>query len=199
MKKYLGVKLVHAEPMSMNNFSRICKGQDVSVDAPDRDGYKVVYGDGYTSWSPKEVFEKAYRESRDYDSILIDVNTNNGDWDYASGLNNVYTDDSGIVVNPGELVDFGKAIESLKKGKRISREGWNGKGLFVFKQVPANVGIQYVPNMQSLPQDVKDEFVKRGENLNYSNQMCIVKHDNTIDSWVPSSSDVFAEDWCILD
>ena len=96
-------------------------------------------------------------------------------------------------------MDFGKALNALKEGKRVARKGWNGKGLFVFKQVPANVGIQYVPNMQSLPQSVKDEFVKRGRNLNYSNQMCIVKSDNTIDSWVPSSSDAFAEDWIVLE
>ena len=98
-----------------------------------------------------------------------------------------------------ENLNFGQAIEALKQGKRVAREGWNGKGMFIFKQVPANVGIQYVPNMQSLPSEVKNEFVKRGNNLNYSNQMCIVKEDNTIDSWVASSSDTFAEDWIILD
>jgi hypothetical protein len=98
-----------------------------------------------------------------------------------------------------ENLNFGQAIEALKQGKRVARQGWNGKGMFVFKQVPANVGIQYVPNMQSLPQSVKDEFVKRGENLVYSNQMCIVKQDNTMDSWVASSSDIFAEDWIILE
>ena len=96
-------------------------------------------------------------------------------------------------------MNFGQAIEALKEGKKVAREGWNGKGMFVFKQVPANVGIQYVPNMQSLPQSVKEEFVKRGKSLNYSNQMCIVKSDNAIDSWVASSSDIFAEDWLILD
>jgi hypothetical protein len=96
-------------------------------------------------------------------------------------------------------MNFGQAIEALKEGKKVAREGWNGKGMFVFKQVSSNVGIQYVPNMQSLPQSVKDEFVKRGENLSYLNQMCIVKSDNTIDSWVASSSDTFAEDWQIVE
>jgi len=28
---------------------------------PDEDGYKVVYEDGYVSWSPKDVFEKYYK------------------------------------------------------------------------------------------------------------------------------------------
>ena len=27
------------------------------------------------------------------------------------------------------LVSFGKAIEALKEGKRVTRVGWNGKGL----------------------------------------------------------------------
>lgn len=45
MKNYIGVKIVKAEPMAKDG----------------KDGYKVVYPDGYVSWSPKEVFEKAYR------------------------------------------------------------------------------------------------------------------------------------------
>ena len=27
---------------------------------------------------------------------------------------------------------FGQAIEALKSGKRVSRKGWNGKGMFLF-------------------------------------------------------------------
>lgn len=42
MKTYIGTKLVKAELMEH--------------------GYKVVYENGYTSWSPKEVFEKSYLE-----------------------------------------------------------------------------------------------------------------------------------------
>jgi hypothetical protein len=33
--------------------------------------------------------------------------------------------------------NFGQAIEALKKGKRVAREGWNGKGMFLFL-LPAN-------------------------------------------------------------
>ena len=28
-------------------------------------------------------------------------------------------------------MDFGKALEALKAGKRVTRKGWNGKGLSV--------------------------------------------------------------------
>ena len=94
---------------------------------------------------------------------------------------------------------FTEIIEALNQGKRVAREGWNGKGMFVFKQVSNVVEIQYVPKMTSLPTEVKNEFVKRGKDIHYCNAMCIVKADNTIDSWVASSSDTFAEDWCVLD
>lgn len=46
MKNYIGVKIVKAEPKEKNGVP----------------GYAVKYPDGYVSWSPKEIFEKAYRE-----------------------------------------------------------------------------------------------------------------------------------------
>ena len=45
MQDYIGTKLVSAEPQSING----------------KEGYKVVYPDGYESWSPANVFEDAYR------------------------------------------------------------------------------------------------------------------------------------------
>ncbi len=101
---------------------------------------------------------------------------------------------------------FGEAIEALNQGKRIQREGWNGKGLFVFKQVPATIGKEIVPKMQSLPQSVKDEFERRFNDTSaqidaiyYDNQMAIVNSSNLINGWVASSSDTLATDWIILD
>ena len=31
-----------------------------------------------------------------------------------------------------KYLTFGEALEALKRGKRIAREGWNGKGMFLF-------------------------------------------------------------------
>ena len=37
------------------------------------DGYKVVYEDGYESWSPKDVFEKAYKVADTFlDRLIIE-------------------------------------------------------------------------------------------------------------------------------
>lgn len=105
----------------------------------------------------------------------------------------------GLITEKTTQLPFGHAIYALREGKRIQREGWNGKGLFVFMQVPATIEADIIPKMQSLPQSVKDEFTKRGGSITYQNQMAIVYPDNSIHGWIPSASDTLAEDWSILD
>ena len=95
-------------------------------------------------------------------------------------------------------MNFGKAIEALKEGKLVTRDGWNGKGMFVMKQIPAEIGLDIIPRMQSVQQSAKDILINRGTTIKYENQMLIIKLDGTADSWVASSSDIFAEDWVIL-
>lgn len=71
MKQYIGTKIIQAEPANRFWFEN---GEKLVVpdseDTPNRvreatageKGYKVVYPpDGYESWSPKDVFEAAYR------------------------------------------------------------------------------------------------------------------------------------------
>lgn len=96
-------------------------------------------------------------------------------------------------------MSFGDAIEVLKQGDAIRRNGWNGKGLFVIKQVPAHIESNIIPKMQSLPQSAKDLILKGKGFIDYTSQ-CLIYNENTgrADSWVPSISDVFAEDWEIV-
>ena len=58
MERYIGTKIILAEPMDEVTF----KGegwirQGLRPGASNRQGYKVQYDDGYISWSPKETFE----------------------------------------------------------------------------------------------------------------------------------------------
>ena len=102
MEKYIGTKMVKAEPAYrywMEDGEKVIVAHDEDkpqkiVDAVSReDGYKVCYPDGYVSWSPKDVFEAAYC--------------------------------------PTDGMNFGLAIEAAKMGKRIARKGWNGKNQYV--------------------------------------------------------------------
>ncbi len=65
MKAYIGTKIVEAEPQERR--SNLATGRVIEQ------GYKVVYEDGYESWSPKDVFERCYREVTDSEAELIGV------------------------------------------------------------------------------------------------------------------------------
>ena len=95
---------------------------------------------------------------------------------------------------------FGDAVELLKKGHALRRSGWNGKNLFVIKQVPAHIDSDIIPKMQSLPQSAKDLILNGKGFIDYTSQ-CLIYNGNTgrADSWVPSISDVFADDWEIVE
>ena len=98
-----------------------------------------------------------------------------------------------------EELSFGSAISALSNGLAVRRSGWNGKGLFVVKQIPAHITSDIIPKMQSLPQSAKDILMKReNPHIDYTNQMLIVNPDGRADSWVPSLSDVFADDWVVV-
>lgn len=95
-------------------------------------------------------------------------------------------------------MNFGQAIEELKNGKLLARSGWTGTGMFVVKQIPATIGLDIIPKMQSLSDSAKAYLIGRGQPISYTNQMLIVNAQGKADSWVPSSSDCFAEDWYIV-
>ena len=62
MKKYVGVKLIEAKPMTRGDYNKY-RGWVIPKDEnPNDEGYLVKYSDNYVSWSPKGVFDEAYRE-----------------------------------------------------------------------------------------------------------------------------------------
>lgn len=62
MKAYIGSKIIQAEPQA---------GPDGGPGTTPEAGYKVVYEDGYESWSPKAVFERCYREITSAEADLV--------------------------------------------------------------------------------------------------------------------------------
>ena len=81
MDKYIGAKLIQAEP------ERNPVTKEIT-------GYKVVYQDGYESWSPKDVFEKAY--------MKVDDNKNLP---------------SGVSIGPEMVDDFIASTETITMGE----------------------------------------------------------------------------------
>jgi hypothetical protein len=150
MKKYIGVKIIEAESMNLGDYNT-CRGWIIPEDEnPNREGYKIIYPDDYISWSPKEIFDEAYR--------LTD------------GLT------------------FGLAVEALKKGFKLARNGWNGKGMFIY-YVPEN-------SYPALTNIAKKEF---GDTVLFNAYLAIKNVNGIVSTWVPSINDCLAEDWQIVE
>ena len=65
MDFYLGTKLIRASVMTNFQFARL-RNTELSIEEFEgtrkiEDGYRVLYADGYESWSPTVPFEEAYR------------------------------------------------------------------------------------------------------------------------------------------
>lgn len=70
-----------------------------------------------------------------------------------------------------ETRDFGWALRQLRDGKRVTRAGWNGKGMWVALQTP-------------------DEHSKMQRPYLYISIPC-----GQLMPWVASHSDMLGEDW----
>lgn len=141
MKKYLGVKMIEAKPMNLGDYNRYKSWTIPEDEDPMKEGYMVVYPDGYVSWSPKEIFEEAYRE--------------------ISGLT------------------FGLAVEAMKKGARVARKGWNGKGMWI-------------------------ELSEYGKGAMYKDRplhphILMATAQGDFVPWLASQTDMLAEDWEVVE
>ena len=60
LEPYVGSKIIEACPMKLTDFNSYYNKVVPATNG--EDGYIVFYQDGYVSWSPKTVFEEAYRK-----------------------------------------------------------------------------------------------------------------------------------------
>ena len=164
MKQYIGTKIVHAQPaFKATGVRKDCKVAN-QVLTPEqledckasgweftdlKEGYEVRYADGYMSWSPKDVFEDAYRQT--------------------------------------DAMNFGLAIEAMKNGERVAREGWNGKDMYVFLAHEAD----FVTDADISAFDLVE--VEVGD-------MLVMKtaQDTFQPGWLASQADMLADDWYLV-
>lgn len=161
MKQFIGVKLIHAKPMTRAEYNAY-RGWKLPANENGSDaGFLVEYLDGgkpntpdhagYVSWSPEDVFNRAYQ--------------------------------------PTDGMSFGLAVEAMKQGFKVSRAGWNGKGMFLY-HVPAD----YYP--------VKTAAAKSffGENslVPYCAYIAMKTVSNDVVPWLASQTDILANDWNIV-
>ena len=82
---------------------------------------------------------------------------------------------------------FGEALEVLNNGGVVSREGWNGKGMYIAKQNPDEHSKMTAPYIYMVvPKGSSKQFGQEGG-----------EKDNQI-PWLASQTDIFAKDWIIV-
>lgn len=83
---------------------------------------------------------------------------------------------------------FGDAVAALKNGHRVSRAGWNGKGMWLY-YVPAN---QYPAQTPA----ARNRF---GDMVPYRAYIAMVTVDGDVVPWTVSQSDALADDWSVVE
>ncbi len=89
------------------------------------------------------------------------------------------------------LFSFSVAIECLKDGSKLSRQGWNGKGLFISLQVPDAHSKMTRPYIYiTTPAGSTYQFM--GERVGETNSS-----EQRV-PWLCSQTDLMAEDWYVV-
>lgn len=89
-------------------------------------------------------------------------------------------------------MNFGQALERLKLGSRVAREGWNGKGMSVALQAG------YPDGIPANKQTAATWGLKEGDLFKcrpYLQMKCV---DGTYQMWLASQSDILADDWVVV-
>ena len=99
---------------------------------------------------------------------------------------------------PCDDMTFGMAIEAMKRGKKVARKGWNGKGMWLCvplcdgpKEIPAT-GVWGKPNAEYAEQN--------GGTVKVMPYVTMKTADGSIVmGWLASQTDMLSEDWTVVE
>lgn len=84
-------------------------------------------------------------------------------------------------------MEFGKAIQLLKEGKRVQRQGWNGKNQYI----ELAERVSYI--------NAKGEIINDGHFDIGNKVIAFVGTSGVQLGWLASQADMLAEDWKIVE
>ena len=154
MKQFIGTKIIKA--IQMDRAAAEAHLQRNVGGDKHGDGYLVEYDGGYQSWSPKDVFEDAYR--------------------------------------PTSGMPFGLAIEAMKKGAKVARAGWNGKGMWLI-MVPGTKAVNFTEGSPYMKAGLT-----HGEILPHIDMYTVNSEGRRamLPGWLASQTDMLSDDWEII-
>lgn len=149
-QRYIGTKLINAVPMNRLAYNQF-RGWALPEDEDGTDeGYLVEYLDGGKPNTPQYAGYVSWSPKDQFDAAY----------------------------RPTEGMTFGLALEAMQQGKRVSRSGWNGVGLWL-EFIPSN-GVDLAFIRMSYP--VNSRAYPEGARV----------------PWLASQTDMLASDWAVI-
>lgn len=84
---------------------------------------------------------------------------------------------------------FEQALTIVREGHTVARAGWNGLGQFVYMVPAASYPAQT---------GAAKSYFGEGALVPYEAYLALKNAQDTVSVWVPSTGDLFAEDWVRL-
>lgn len=161
MKQYIGTKIINAKPMNRQDYNDFRGWQLPENENPNDEGYLVEYTDG------------GKPNVGGFDGYVS--------WSHKEQFEKAYRKTNGM--------SFGLAVEALKEGKKVARNGWNGKGMFLFLVKGSTFKVNRPPLLGIYPE---------GTEINYHAHIDMKTATGEIVPWLASQTDVLSDDWEII-
>lgn len=87
-------------------------------------------------------------------------------------------------------MDFGDAIRAMKSGKRVARDGWNGKGMFLFLVNGSTFTVNREPLLS---------IMGEGTQVQYHSHIDMKTAQGYVVPWLASQADMLSEDWIVVE
>ena len=94
-----------------------------------------------------------------------------------------------------DRMTFGMAIEAMKKGHKVARKGWNGKGMYIWV-MPGSV-IEKCPNITD--PHLKQISEINGGKIEFTGSIRMKTADGKVlTGWLASQTDMLSDDWVLV-
>ena len=102
----------------------------------------------------------------------------------------------GVAAQPTNMsvgYPFDEALRWLKYGRKLTRRGWNGKGMFIYLVRERTMRIAETDETEPLV-----GVMAEGAEIDYAVRVDMRYSDGRLGVWTPTFDDIFATDWNIL-
>ena len=83
-------------------------------------------------------------------------------------------------------MNFGEALENLKQGKKVARQGWNGKNQYI--ELATNISYKNANN----------EIINIDHDTMGNKAIAFVGTSGVQLGWLASQADMLSEDWVVI-